>query len=91
MEKLDYQPVGMPSDSKSIDVGQTQNLNSNILVHFNEKHFTSQKWKKAVYNLWLSTCQHDTSLIHCHFDTSLIHCHLITFKTVNIINCERDR
>lgn len=38
MEKLDYQPLGMPSDSKSIDVGQTQNLNSNILVHFNEKH-----------------------------------------------------
>lgn len=36
MEKLDYQPVGMPSDSRSIDVGQAQNLNSNILVHFKE-------------------------------------------------------
>lgn len=46
MEKLDYQPVGMPSDSKSIDVGQTQNLNSNILVHFNEKHLPIKNGKR---------------------------------------------
>lgn len=46
MEKLDYQPVGMPSDSKSIDVGQTQNLNSNILVHFNKKHLPIKNGKR---------------------------------------------
>lgn len=48
MEKLDYQPVGMPSDSKSIDVGQTQNLNSNILVHFNEKHLLVKNGKRLL-------------------------------------------
>lgn len=46
MEKLDYQPLGMPSDSKSIDVGQTQNLNSDILVHFNEKHLPIKNGKR---------------------------------------------
>lgn len=75
MEKLDYQPVEIPSDSRS-----SSELKFKHCGQFQRK--TSQNLKKAVYNSWLSTCWHGTSLIHCH---------LMTFKTVNTINRERDR